>query len=59
MDKHAIALVLDEIGTLLDLHGENSFKARAFQAAARAVERSETDVNQLARAGELESKCAA
>ena len=54
MDKHAIALVLDEIGTLLDLHGENSFKARAFQAAARAVERSETDVNQLARAGELE-----
>lgn len=54
MDKHAIALVLDEIGTLLDLHGENSFKARAFQAAARAVERSEVDVNELARAGELE-----
>ena len=54
MDKHAIALVLDEIGTLLDLHGENSFKARAFQAAARAVERSEIDVNDLARAGELE-----
>ena len=54
MDKHAIALVLDEIGTLLDLHGENSFKARAFQAAARAVERSEVDVNDLAAAGELE-----
>ena len=54
MDKHAIALVLDEIGTLLDLHGENTFKARAFQAAARAVEGSEFDVNQLAQAGELE-----
>ena len=54
MDKHAIALVLDEIGTLLDLHGENTFKARAFQAAARAVERSEADVNELARAGQLE-----
>ena len=55
MDKHAIALVLDEIGTLLDLHGENSFKARAFQAAARAIESSESDVTKLARAGELES----
>ena len=54
MDKHAIALVLDEIGTLLDLHGENAFKARAFQAAARAVERSEADINELARAGALE-----
>jgi DNA polymerase (family 10) len=54
MDKHAIAMVLDEIGTLLDLHGENSFKARAFQAAARAVERSDVDINDLARAGELE-----
>jgi DNA polymerase (family 10) len=55
VDKHAIALVLDEIGTLLDLHGENAFKARAFQAAARAVERADDDVNQLARKGELES----
>jgi DNA polymerase (family 10) len=55
VDKHAIALVLDEIGTLLDLHGENSFKARAFQAAARAIERTEDDVEALARRGELES----
>ncbi|HEY0672311.1 MAG TPA: helix-hairpin-helix domain-containing protein, partial [Longimicrobiales bacterium] len=55
MDKHAIAMVLDEIGTLLDLHGENAFKARAFQAAARAIERTEEDVEQLARGGGLES----
>lgn len=55
MDRHAIALVLDEIGTLLDLHGENSFKARAFQAAARAIERTEEDVDALVRNGELES----
>jgi DNA polymerase (family 10) len=55
VDKHAIALVLDEIGTLLDLHGENSFKARAFQAAARAIERADQDVNVLARSGQLES----
>ncbi len=55
MDKHAIALVLDEIGTLLELHGENMFKARAFQAAARAIERTEQDVTQLAHDGGLES----
>jgi DNA polymerase (family X) len=55
VDKHAIALVLDEIGTLLDLHGENSFKARAFQAAARAIERTDEDVAALARANALES----
>lgn len=54
MDKHAVALVLDEIGTLLDLHGENSFKARAFQAAARAIERADEDVVALVQRGELE-----
>ena len=55
MDKHAIALVLEEIGTLLDLHGENSFKARAYQSAARAIERVEGDVVAMAKRGELES----
>jgi DNA polymerase (family 10) len=55
MDKHAIALVLEEIGTLLELHGENSFKARAYQAAARAIESVDEDVVALARRGELES----
>jgi DNA polymerase (family X) len=54
MDKHAVALVLDEIGTLLDLHGENSFKARAYQAAARAIESVDEDIVELARRGELE-----
>ncbi|MGQ0562621.1 MAG: helix-hairpin-helix domain-containing protein, partial [Gemmatimonadota bacterium] len=55
MDKHAIALVLKEIGTLLELHGENPFKARAFQSAARAVERIDQAVAALARQGELET----
>lgn len=55
MDKHAIALVLEEIGTLLDLHGESAFKVRAFQGAARAIESVDNDVAQLARRGELES----
>lgn len=55
MDKHAIALVLEEIGTLLDLHGENTFKARAFQSAARAIESVPDDVVGLSQRGELES----
>ena len=54
MDKHAIALVLEEIGTLLDLHGESSFKVRAFQGAARAIESIDDDLAQLARSGTLE-----
>ena len=54
MDRHAIALVLEEIGTLLELQGENRFKSRAFLNAARAVERAEGDVAALARTGGLE-----
>ncbi|HUQ19839.1 MAG TPA: hypothetical protein VM099_09525, partial [Gemmatimonadaceae bacterium] len=55
MDKHAVAMVLEEIGTLLDLHGENAFKSKAFASAARAIERIEGDVLSLHHAGELES----
>ncbi len=54
MDKHAIALLLDEIGTLLDLQGENQFRSRAYYAAARAAEAVEGDIVALARSGELE-----
>ena len=36
--KNDIAGVLEEIGTLLELKGENPFKVRAYQAGARALE---------------------
>jgi DNA polymerase (family 10) len=55
MDKHAVALVLSEIGTLLELHGENRFKARAFLMAARSVEKLDEDLTSLVRSGRLES----
>src|SRR5687768_10470413 len=55
MDKHAVAIVLDEIGTLLEIHGENKFKARAFTGAARAIEKLEQDLGAVIRAGELEA----
>lgn len=38
MTKNEIADVLTEIGTLLELQGENPFKVRAYQAGARALE---------------------
>ena len=38
MDKDQIAEVLGNIATLLELKGENPFKARAYTNAARALE---------------------
>ncbi|MBN9691987.1 MAG: DNA polymerase/3'-5' exonuclease PolX [Verrucomicrobia bacterium] len=38
MDKDQVAAVLVEIGTLLELKGENPFKTRAYQNAARTLE---------------------
>ena len=38
MDKDQIAVVLAEIGVLLELKGENPFKTRAYANAARALE---------------------
>ena len=38
MDKDRVAEILIEIGTLLELKGENPFKARAYENAARSLE---------------------
>src|SRR5690348_16545274 len=38
MDKDQVAEILLEIGTLLELKGENPFKTRAYQNAARTLE---------------------
>ena len=54
MDKHEIAKILDEIATLLSLQGENPFKIRAYQNAARAIEGVEEDLQELIRNGKLE-----
>ena len=43
MTKNDIADVLTEIGTLLELKGENPFKTRAYQAGARVVEAMEQE----------------
>src|SRR5437867_451633 len=38
MDKDRVAEILNKIGTLLELKGENPFKTRAYANAARALE---------------------
>ena len=54
MTKNEIADVLTEIGTLLELKGENPFKVRAYQTGARALEAiEEAELARLVAAGEL------
>ena len=56
MDKSEITDVLEEIAVLLELKGENPFKARAYSNAARVLDSYEGDIAQLVaenRLGEL------
>lgn len=56
MTKNEMSDVLAEIGTLLELKGENPFKVRAYQAGARALEAiEESELGRLIAAGELKS----
>lgn len=50
-----IAEVLEEIGTLLELKGENVFKSRAFHAAARTLGSSTADLRRHADENSLTS----
>jgi DNA polymerase (family 10) len=53
--KTEIAAVLTDIGTLLELKGENPFKIRAYQAGARVVESlPEAELTRRIAAGTLE-----
>lgn len=55
MDKHAVALALEEIATLLRLQDEsNRFRARAFATAARAIEKLDVEPRTLLDDGALE-----
>lgn len=47
MDKKEIAEIFEEIGQLLELKGENPFRVRAYQNAARIVETLQEDLHQL------------
>src|SRR5690242_11598522 len=53
MEKAAVAALLDEIGTLLEVQGENAFRCQAYHNAARAVEQLEGNLDDLVRNGGL------
>jgi DNA polymerase (family 10) len=55
MDKKTVAAILDEIGTLLELQGENSFRCNAYHSAARAIDQLEGDLAQLVAEKRLDS----
>ncbi len=53
MDARDVARVLDEIASLLELKGENSFKIRAYENAARALDGLTQDLGALVESGTL------
>jgi len=55
MNKKDVAAVLEEIGTLLELKGENPFKARAYFNAARVIETLDKDLSLIVEDGQLSS----
>ncbi|MBK5258151.1 MAG: histidinol-phosphatase [Thermoanaerobaculia bacterium] len=52
-DKWTVARILDEISHYIELSDPNPFKARAFERAARAVEKLDADIHDLIRTGGL------
>ncbi|MFO0844632.1 MAG: DNA polymerase/3'-5' exonuclease PolX [Gemmataceae bacterium] len=54
MDREQVAAILAEIGTLLELQGESSFRVNAYHNGARAVLQMEEDLGEVVRQGRLE-----
>ena len=53
METARIAQVLDEMGTLLELRGENPFRCRAYHAAAQALTNLPDDLSEMIADGRL------
>ena len=51
MDKKVVAEILDEMGTLFEIKGENPFKCRAYHNGARVVEALTQDIDELVKTG--------
>jgi DNA polymerase (family 10) len=55
MDKDQVAAILAEIGTLLELQGESSFRSNAYHNGARAIQQLAEDLGEVVRSGRLTS----
>ena len=53
MDKFTVARALDEIARYVELGDPKPFRARAFEKAARAIERLDEDLGQLVESGAI------
>jgi DNA polymerase (family 10) len=53
MDKKDIVEVLERIGTMMEIKGENPFKIRAYSAGARTLQTMEQDLGEVIEAGRL------
>jgi len=53
MDKKQLIKILEEIGILLELKGENPFKVRAYYNAARQFETMNVDIQDLVSSGKI------
>lgn len=53
MTKDEVAAALDEIGTLLELKGESTFRTRAYHTGARVVSQFSGDLRQVIADGKL------
>lgn len=55
MDNKTIADILEEVGTLLELSGENPFKCRAYHNASRIIAGLTKEVSELIESGEIKN----
>jgi len=55
LDKTEVAQILEEIGTLLELKGENPFKCRAYHNASRIIAALTTDIKPLVEQDQLKN----
>ena len=53
MEKKEIVKILNEIGLLLELKGENPFKSRAYYNAARIIELLDEDIETIVKEDRL------
>jgi len=53
MDKKEISHILEEMGTMMEIKGENPFKIRAYLNAARIINSVESDFEEIVTSGTL------
>lgn len=53
MDLRSVCAALEEIALLLEIRGENPFKTRAYESAARALEEAHVDIADAVASGSL------